>query len=170
MTLTKQGNGAGLFKNGNVYAGYWMGALQALGADAPAGVISSDRAKPFYESPTPEMQAFTKTYHEKFNSWPTSWAILAYSAVETWADGVKKAGSFDSDKVVDALSGATVKSALRGEFKIRACDHMAEVPEYMGILSAEVNQDYGVRTLTEVKEIPASESMMSCEAKKTLQG
>ncbi len=169
VTLTKQGNGAGLFKNSHVYAGYWLDALQALGADAPAGVISSDRAKPFYENPSKDMQEFTKTYHQKFGSYPPSWAILAYSAVETWAQGVKKANSFDADKVADALSGATINSALRGPFKIRECDHVAEVPEYMGVLSPDVNKDYGVRTMTKIVEVPASETMMSCAAKQKLQ-
>jgi branched-chain amino acid transport system substrate-binding protein len=170
VTLTKQGNGAGLFKNSHVYAGYWLDALQALGADAPAGVISSDRAKPFYDNPTAAMKEFTKAYHEKFGSYPAAWAILSYSAVETWAQGVKKAGSFDADKVADALSGATIDSALRGPFKIRECDHLAEVPEYMGVLSQDVNKDYGVRTMDNIVEEPASKTMMSCEAKKKLQG
>jgi branched-chain amino acid transport system substrate-binding protein len=169
VTFTKQAEGAGLFKAASVYAGYWMGALQALGASAPAGVISSDRAAPFYLSPSADMKSFTQAYHTKFGGWPPSWAILGYSAVETWAQGVKKAGSFDADKVAAALSGATIDSALRGSFKIRECDHQAEVPEYMGVLSQDVSAEYGIRTMTNVEKVPGSKIMMSCEAKQALQ-
>lgn len=170
VTLTKQAEGAGLFKTTQVYAGYWLDALSALGDSAPAGVISSDRAKPFYESDTREMKDFTQAYHEKYGGWPSSWAIMGYSAVETWAHGVRKAGTFDSDAVVDALSGATVESSLRGSFTIRECDHMATVPEYMGVLSDKVHPEYGIRTMVNVEKIPADQIMMSCAEKKALQG
>jgi branched-chain amino acid transport system substrate-binding protein len=169
VTFTKQANGAGLFKNSHAYAAYWLDSLEALGPDAPGGVISVDRVKPFHDAPTKELQAFTKTYHAKFCHYPPPWAVLGYSAVEAWAQGVKKAGSFDAGKVVAALSGDTIHSALRGAFKIRECDHLAEAPEYMGVLSKEVDKNYGFRVLTDITELPASEIMMSCEAKKKLQ-
>lgn len=165
ITFTKQANSTGLFKDSHVFASYWLGALEPLGAEAPAGVITSDRVKPFYDSPSKEIQEFTSAYHTKFHSYPPAWAILAYSAVKTWAQGVRTSGSFDADKVVDALSGATINSTLRGPFKIRACDHLAESPEYMGVLSQSVNKTYGIRTMTQIVEIPASQTMMNCESK-----
>jgi len=169
VALTRQAAAAGLFKAAGVYAGYWVGALQALGARAPAGAISSDRAVPFYLSDSSGMKSFTQAYRDKFGGWPPSWAILGYSAVEAWAQGVREAGTFDADKVAAALSGAVVHSLLRGPFRIRACDHQAEVPEYLGVLSGEVDPRYGIRTLDQVQEIPASRTMMSCQAKQALQ-
>ena len=168
VTLTKQAANAGMFKNSSVYAGYWLDALEALGADAPAGVISSDRAQPFYATDSDAMKEFAQRYHEKYQSWPASWAIMGYSAVETWVQGVEKAGTFDADAVAAALEGITIDSALRGSFTIRACDHVAEVPEYMGILSDNVHPEYGIRTLTDIEEIPAGKIMMSCDAKMAL--
>ncbi len=169
VTFTKQAAGFDLFKKTQVYAAYWLGTLEALGDKAPAGVITVSRSAPFYLNPTDGMKAFTKAYHAKFGGWPTTWSILGYSAVETWAQGVKKAGSFDADKVSAALSGATIDSVLRGKYKIRECDHLAEAPEYVGVLSKTVNKTYGIRTMVDVYEAPADKIMMSCEKKQAMQ-
>lgn len=168
ITLTKQAAGYGLFNKNQVYAAYWLGTLQALGPKAPAGVISVVRSSPFYLNPSEQMKTFTKKYHDQYGGWPTTWAVMAYSAVEAWADGVKKAGSFDSEKVAEALSGATVDT-IRGSFKLRKCDHLAMVPEYVGVLSDTVDEKYGFRTITDVYKAPADKIMMSCEDKKALQ-
>lgn len=169
ITLTKQGKGFGLFKKADVYAGYWTGVLESLAGDAPAGVISSDRARPFYMHPNAEMVQFSDTYHKKFGSWPTTWAVLGYAAVQTWAQGVKTAKSFDAGKVSAALSGATIKDTMNGTFKIRACDHQAEITEYVGRLSKQVDPKYNIRTMTDVYAPPPEKIMMTCKAKQALQ-
>jgi branched-chain amino acid transport system substrate-binding protein len=168
VTFTKQAEGYGLFKKAHVYGGYWLLVLEALGAKAPSGAITTNRTRPFYLSDTKAMRQFTKTYHNKYDDWPTTWAVLAYSGVEAWAQGVKKAGSFDADKVSEAISGATIKS-IRGDFKIRECDHMAEVPEYVGVLSKKVDPKYGFRTMTDVYEAPPGKIMMSCKQNRDMQ-
>ncbi len=167
ITLTKQAKGHDLFNKMQVYAGYWSDVLQALGADAPAGVITSDRAYPFYLAKTQTQKDFNAAYHKKYGEWPSTWAILGYSAVETWAEGVRKAKSFDGDKVSQALSGAKV-ATLRGEFTIRACDHVAEVPEFVGVLSKDIDATYGIRVMSDVFEAPPQEIMLSCEAKQAM--
>src|SRR5699024_1792583 len=129
VTFTKQAEGYNLFDQTQVYAAYWLGTLKALGDKAPTGVISVSRSAPFYYKPSDAMKAFSDAYHDKFGEWPTTWSTRGYSAVETWAEGVKKAGSFDADKVSEALAGATIDS-IRGPFEIRACDHLAAAPEY----------------------------------------
>lgn len=167
ITLTKQAAGQGLFNKSQVYAGYWSDVLQALGADAPAGAITSDRARPFYLAETDEMKAFNKAYHDKYKEWPSTWAILGYAAVQTWAEGVRKAESFDGEKVSQALSGAEIKS-IHSTFRIRSCDHLAEIPEYVGVLSDDLDPTYGIRVMTDVFEAPASETMLSCEEKEAM--
>lgn len=165
ITFTKQAKEFDLFEKSKVYAAYWIDTLEAMGASAPADAITVDRSKSFYLDPSAAMDQFAKTYHSKFGSWPTPWAVLGYTAVETWAQGVKKAGSFDADKVSAALSGAVVRDTLNGTFTLRGCDHQAEVPEYVGVLSKEVSTRYGIRTMTNVYTAPAAKIMMSCASK-----
>ncbi|MGH8113775.1 MAG: ABC transporter substrate-binding protein [Rhodanobacteraceae bacterium] len=168
ITFTKQAEGSGLFKKTAFLGDYWPLALEALGASAPAGAITDDRAPPFYIVHTKEMEQFANAYHTKFHKWPGTWAILGYEGVQTWADGVKKAGSFDGEKVAAALSGTTVK-ILRGDVKLRACDHLAEIPVYMGTLSSEVSPKYGRRVMAGVVAEPPDKIMLSCGAKVAMQ-
>ncbi len=143
VTLTKQGLGLGLFTKAKVGAMYDVEVLEALGAQAPAGAIAWDRA-PFWTDDSHQMQAFVTAYKAAYGSYPSEFAITGYSAAQAWAYGVKQAGSFSADSVVNALSGATV-STVRGDITIRACDHQAEVPEVTGTVASAVNSAYGVR-------------------------
>ncbi len=143
VTLTKQGLGLGLFTKAKVGAMYDVEVLEALGAQAPAGAIAWDRA-PFWTDDSSQMQAFVTAYKAAYGSYPSEFAITGYSAAQAWAYGVKQAGSFSADSVVNALSGATV-STVRGDITIRACDHQAEVPEVTGTVASAVNSAYGVR-------------------------
>ncbi len=143
VTLTKQGQGLGLFTKAKVGAMYDLEVLQALGSEAPANAIAWDRA-PFWTSDSSAMQSFVSAYKAAYGSYPSEFAITGYAAAQAWGWAVKHAGSFNSDKIVAALSGATVPT-IRGDIVIRACDHQAEVSEQVGTVASDVNSTYGVR-------------------------
>ena len=167
ITLTKQARGFGFFDKTTAMGFYNRAELKALAGQAKPGIIAWDRA-PFWAMKGPGMQAFNDDYHKKYREWPSAWAILGYTAVQSWADGVKKAGSFDADKVVDALSGATVQT-IRGPVTLRACDHQAEVPEYIGIIAPKIDPQYGFQIYDDAVAIPASKTMMTCAEVKAMQ-
>jgi branched-chain amino acid transport system substrate-binding protein len=167
ITFTKQAQSYGLFNKSEGSGFYLLSVLKPLGGKAPSEAIAWDRAPPFYLHPTKGMKQFTKAFHDKYGDWPSTWAILGYVGVQTWAQGVKKDGSFDADKVSEALSGASIKS-IRGDFKIRACDHQAKVSEYLGLLSNKVDSKYGIKTMTHVYKAPPGKIMMSCDKKKAM--
>jgi len=100
--------------------------LQALGEQAPAGMIAWDRA-PFWTVSTPAMQSFASRFNSAYGSYPNEFAIIGYTAVQGWEYAVRQAKSFATDQVVAALAGATVPT-IRGDITVRACDHQAEVP------------------------------------------
>jgi branched-chain amino acid transport system substrate-binding protein len=167
ITLTKQAKGFGFFKKTTAMGFYDRAQLKALAGQVPAGIIAWDRA-PFWAMKGPGMQKFIDGYHKKYNEWPSAWAILGYASVQAWADGVKKAGSFSADKVVAALSGATVQ-VIYGPVTLRACDHQADVPEYIGTVAAKVDPKYGFQIYSNTQAIPASEVMLTCKEAKALQ-
>jgi branched-chain amino acid transport system substrate-binding protein len=142
VTLTKQGLGLGLFTKARVGGMYDLQVLQALGSQAPAGAIAWDRA-PFWTDDSSVMTGFVSAYKAAYGSYPSEFAIIGYTAVQAWAWAVKQAGSFNADKVVAALGGATVPT-IRGDITIRACDHQAEVPEEVGMIAAAPSPRYGV--------------------------
>ncbi len=142
VTLTKQGLGLGLFSKAKVGGMYDLQVLQALGAQAPAGAIGWDRA-PFWTDSSSAMHDFVSAYKAAFHDYPSEFAIIGYTAVQAWAWAVKKAGSFDADKVSAALGGATVPT-VRGDITVRACDHQAEVTEAVGTIASAPDPAYGV--------------------------
>lgn len=167
VTLVKQANGYGFFKHTTALANFGRAQMKALPGELPAGAIGWNRA-PFWAMQGPGMDKFVAEYHKKYNEWPSAWAILGYTAVQTWADGVKKAGSFDSAKVVPALSGGTVET-IRGKITLRACDHQGDVSDYIGPIADKVDPKYGFQIYAQTREVPASKVMLTCEQAQALQ-
>ena len=169
VTFNQQAAPYGLFKKTKVIAMYSASPLKALGAKAPAGAIGFDRA-PFWAMSGPGMPAFITQFKVKYGNYPSAWAIMAYTAVQSWAYGVNKAHSFTGNKVSAALSGATVPT-IRGPLTLRACDHQANVPEYVGTVASSKNAKYG-QVLWDPKVFVAQPNtiMLTCAQSRALRG
>lgn len=167
ITLTKQAKGFGFFDKTKALGFYGRAQLKALAGQVPAGIIAWDRA-PFWAMQGPGLEQFIDGFHKRFKEWPASWAILGYTTVQSWEAAVKKANSFDADKVVDALSGATVET-IRGPITLRACDHQAEIPEYVGTIAPKIDPKYGFQIYSKTEAIPASKIMLTCQEAQALQ-
>lgn len=141
VTLTKQATGLGLFNKAKVTGMYGWDVVKALGKQTPPGIIAWDRAA-FWTTHSSAMTSFIASYKGVYGTYPDEWAINGYDAVQAWAQGVRKAGSFDSDKLSGALGGASVRSPI-GDITIRACDHQAEVPDDTGTIAPAVQSKYG---------------------------
>jgi branched-chain amino acid transport system substrate-binding protein len=109
--------------------------LRNLGPTAPTGVYAYGRA-PYFAINTPAMQTFVTAYKARYNVAPSDWAVMAYDAVTLWADGVRKANSFDGTAVANAMSGLKFDST-RGSLTIRTIDHQADCSMYEGTLQAD---------------------------------
>ncbi len=161
VNFTNQAAGYGLFKNTRIIAMYSLDPLKALGDAAPSGGIAFDRA-PFWGYKNPEMKAFVTRYKKRFGSYPSEWAIMAYSSVETWAAAVKKVKTINADKVSAAIAGSTTPT-IRGPIKVRSCDHQAEVPEFVGTIASKADKAVGAKLWNpEVFEAAPSKIMISC--------
>jgi branched-chain amino acid transport system substrate-binding protein len=167
VTFTKQAAGYGLFSKTKVIAMYDSPVLSALGSSAPTGAIGFDRA-PFWAIPS--LASFSSEFHAKYGAWPSEWAVLGYTAVQAWAYGVRQAHSFSGVKVAAALSGATVPT-IRGDITIRACDHQAEVPEYVGTVGSAPDSSYDMTLWgQQVFTAPFSAIDYSCAQVQALRG
>lgn len=128
--FAKQAIQFGLFKKTNFVSMMGPTVLQTMGNQAPVGAWGYARA-PFWAFNTSDMTTFVNDYKQKYNEYPSSFAVMAYTAVQTWAYGVKQAGTFNADKVSSVLAGATVPT-IRGPITIRSTDHQAQVGEWAG--------------------------------------
>jgi branched-chain amino acid transport system substrate-binding protein len=162
VNFTNQASGYGFFKNTRLIAMYSYDPLKALAGRAPAGAVAFDRA-PYWAIKTPEMASFVQRYHAKFKDYPDEWAILTYTAVETWAYGVAKAKSFDGGKVGAAVAGSAIPT-IRGKVPIRACDHQAAVPEYVATVNSRKDKTTGFPLWTRpIYVAPPSKIMLTCQ-------
>ncbi len=55
-------------------------------------------------STDPELQAFLTEYKEKYNLEPNMFAVLGYDSMHIMAEAIEKAGSTDSDAIIQALA------------------------------------------------------------------
>jgi branched-chain amino acid transport system substrate-binding protein len=161
VTLTKQGIGLGLFSKTKVAGMYGWDVVKALGSQTPPGLIAWDRAA-FWARPSGAMTGFVNAYKSAYGTYPDEWAINGYDAVKVWAAGVKKAGSFDADKLSSALGGASVTTPL-GPITIRACDHQAEVADALGTIAPKVQAKYGAPLWSKTYLPPVSQVIEPCQ-------
>ena len=136
-SFIKQAKPFGIFKNSSVTSIYDLTMLKASGLDMPEGLLGYTRCA-FYAVDTPEMKAFAKKFHEKYNEWPDDWAIFCYDGLTVLTDAIKKANSTDSDQLVKIIPGMHYKS-LTGDRYIRAEDHQANVG-FTSAIQAEDDQ------------------------------
>ena len=139
--------------------------LQTLGNDFPKNLIGYARA-PFYAIDTPENKDFIQRFKARFLKDPSEWAIMGYDAYNLWANAANKAGVFDGDKVMAKIVGQPFKG-LRGTFTIRAIDHQANVPEWVGVTAA--NPAYPFPTFATATLVPGDSLMMPEDQVKKLQ-
>jgi branched-chain amino acid transport system substrate-binding protein len=138
VTLAKQAAPLGYFKaiNNRLVDGGEVGTTDealALGADFPYG-IWSDAYDPVIwpENEPPEHKVFSDNL-KAFTKEPyaSGWAIMGYSSVIALVEGIKKAGSSDSDKVSAALAGLSFDTPV-GKRTFNAKTHETEMGEFWG--------------------------------------
>ncbi len=72
----------------------------------------------FCPSGCPHDGDFVKHFKAKYDRYPSDWAVMEYDAVYALKQGIEKAGGIDSEKVKDALKGATINTT-RGKLYFR---------------------------------------------------
>lgn len=159
VTLITAATDFGLFDEMMFFGLTDTDVMKALGEDMPEGLYGYARA-PFYAIDTEQMADFNERYFEMYDEYPSDWAIMIYDAVYALAAAAEAAESVDGDAVAAALDDLTY-TALRGELTIRACDHMANVGEYIGVTTQD--SEYGLPILTDVTYVPAEDVWDSCE-------
>ena len=108
-----------------------MDDLNGLGSQYPLGMHLYMRA-PFFALTNPRLDAFIKSYRDRYNEYPSDWAVMDYDAVMTWAAAANAAKSLDTEKVKEQLVGHSFDSLRGYKFTIRKEDQQANVGETIG--------------------------------------
>jgi branched-chain amino acid transport system substrate-binding protein len=108
--------------------------LDPLKDEAPAGWIVT--GYPWNEVNTPANKAFVAAYKERYHDYPRVGSIVGYTTIKAIAAGIAKAGSTDTEKLVEAFRGLKLDTPF-GPIVFRASDHQSTMGAYVGKLAVK---------------------------------
>jgi branched-chain amino acid transport system substrate-binding protein len=103
--------------------------IEPLKEEAPVGWIVT--GYPYYGIPTDEHKKFFLAYFRKYNEYPKLGSVVGYATIWSIAEGIKKAKSTDTEKLIAAFKGLTLMSPL-GRITYRASDNQSTMGAYVG--------------------------------------
>ncbi len=141
--------------------------LKPLGANAPAGVMGTMDYL-FYYPDTPTNQAFAKAFQDAYGTPPGFAAFHAWTTANLIAEAFKKAESLDKEKFIDAMEGLKAQTPI-GEVEMRACDHQAVLPMFMGVTKKDAKYpDFLIAG--DLVKVEGKDVMPSCDDIKKARG
>lgn len=129
--FVREGKLRGLFK-GKLMVGLLTGEpeyLDPLKGEAPVGWLVT--GYPWYDIKTAEHGKFLKAYQAKYKDYPRIGSIVGYNTMLAIGAMLKRAGSTDTEKMVDAMEGLSF-NAPTGKITFRALDHQSTMGAYVG--------------------------------------
>jgi branched-chain amino acid transport system substrate-binding protein len=115
------------------------------------GMVGLCRAPFFAHLDVPMMANFVENFNKTYSRYPSDWAVMEYDAVYVLKQGIEKAGSIDTEKVKDALKGATVDTT-RGQLFFREIDNQLSCSSYIGVVADDPKYPFPIyHDVVEVK-------------------
>jgi branched-chain amino acid transport system substrate-binding protein len=134
--LVREGTVRGLFEGREVVS-LLTGEpeyLAPLGAEAPEGWIVT--GYPWDKIDTPEHRAFLDAFTARWNEPPKQGAVVGYAMIRSIAAMLERAGSTDTDAMIEAMAGLEVTTPF-GPIAWRAIDHQATMGAFVGRTAVE---------------------------------
>jgi branched-chain amino acid transport system substrate-binding protein len=140
--------------------------LKPLGKEAPEGVMGTMDYH-FYYPETQANKAFVKAFEDAYGNPPGFPAFHAYVTAHLIAKAFAKAGALDKEKFINAMEGMKVDSPV-GEIEMRACDHQAVLPLFLGVTKKVPKYDFIIST--DIITLPGKDIMPTCGEIKKARG
>jgi len=152
-----------MFQKAKVAAGaYVLGAetTSAFGKTYPEGVMATTYVP--YWSNEPAMKEFTRTYLARTKLYPADITMEFYVSALAAIEAIKKAGSTDADKMVNALETMSFDTPV-GKVHYRDFDHQAILP--LTFATSGYSKDFpfaiGVKSITYGEEVYPTKAEMA---------
>jgi branched-chain amino acid transport system substrate-binding protein len=132
--FVREGNLRGLFE-GRAVVSMLTGEpeyLDTLKDETPSGWIVT--GYPWDQIDTPAHRKFVEAYRKKYKDPPRLGSIVGYTTMRSVIEGIKRAGSTDSEKLIAAFRGLQVAAPL-GPITFRAIDHQSTLGAFVGRLA-----------------------------------
>jgi branched-chain amino acid transport system substrate-binding protein len=160
--FVREGNTRGLFKDREVVS-LLTGEpeyLDPLKDETPNGWVVT--GYPWYGIQTPEHKAFFLAYHAKYQDYPRLGSVVGYAVIGSIAEGIKKAKSTETEKMIAAFKGLKVSTPF-GPVTYRAEDHQSTMGAFVG----KTKNDNGKGTMVDYVFIDGAKVLPSAaEVKK----
>ena len=134
-----------------------LGTLKPLGLDAPENVIGTSNYF-FYYPETDANKSFVKEFETAYSRKPAVGAVYGLLAAKFIFGAYQKAGKIDTEKLIDNVEGMWVNSPV-GKVTMRAYDHQAMLPMFMGVTKKAAGYDFLIAT--DIVTIPGKDVMPS---------
>ncbi len=137
--FVREGNTRGLFRSTavfNLLAGE-PEYLDPLKDETPQGWWVT--GYPWSEINTPQHRKFRDAYRKRWQDYPRQGSVVGYAAVYTVANAAKRAGSIDTEKLVEAMRGMEMETPF-GPIVWRSVDHQSTMGAYVGQLALKGGQ------------------------------
>ncbi len=108
--------------------------LDPLKDEAPEGWVVT--GYPWYAIDTPEHNAFLEAYQTRWDDYPRIGSIVGYNTMLAIAATIEKAGSTETEALVDAMEGLDFDTPL-GPVTFREIDHQSTMGAYVGKTTVE---------------------------------
>ncbi|MGB9630269.1 MAG: ABC transporter substrate-binding protein, partial [Thermodesulfobacteriota bacterium] len=132
--------------------------LKPLGREAPEGIMGTMDYH-FYHPDTPANRAFVKAFQEAYGNPPGFPAFHGYITAHFIAKAFQKAGAIDREKFINALEGMVIDSPV-GKVEMRACDHQAVLPMFLGVTKRVPQYDFVISS--DIVTFSGKDIMPSC--------
>jgi branched-chain amino acid transport system substrate-binding protein len=139
--FVRQGNTRGLFER-RVVASMLTGEpeyIDPLKEETPQGWIVT--GYPWDQINTPVHTKFRDAYRAKYNDYPRLGTVVGYETFRSIGQMLKKAGSTDTEKMIDAMEGLHIDGVF-GAYEWRKIDHQASLGAFVG--KTAIKNDRGV--------------------------
>jgi branched-chain amino acid transport system substrate-binding protein len=163
VKFVREGATRGLFDNRKVVS-LLTGEpeyLDPLGAEAPAGWLVT--GYPVREIETPAHTAFRAAFEARWHELPKLGAVVGYSMIRSIAAMLEKAGSTETDRMIEAMAGLAVETPF-GKITWRTIDHQSTMGAFVGLIALKDGQG----TMADWRYVDGAEVMPSDEEVKSL--
>jgi branched-chain amino acid transport system substrate-binding protein len=161
--FVREGNTRGLFEGRDVVS-LLTGEpeyLDALKDETPNGWVVT--GYPWNTIDTPEHKAFLNAYQKRFGDYPRLGSIVGYTTIKGIAEGVKKAKSTETERMITAFRGLNFETPF-GKVTFRAEDHQSTMGAFVG----KIKNDNGKGVMVDYRYMDGARFQPSSDEVKKL--
>ena len=161
--FVREGNTRGLFEGREVVS-LLTGEpeyLDALKDETPNGWVVT--GYPWSTLDTPEHKTFLNAYQKRFGDHPRLGSIVGYTTIKALAEGVKKAKSTETERLITAFKGLQLETPF-GKVSVRAEDHQSTMGAFVG----KIKNDNGKGVMVDYRYMDGARFQPSSDEVKKL--